>query len=68
MVDFGLSALQHQSCDVRKVGERILVKLYSHYPMAVRKALPLEDEPARKNVLFRNLFEQLEDLDRKVRH
>ena len=66
LVDFGLSALQHQNSEVRKVGERLLITLYGHCPVVVRKALPLEDEPARKNVLYRNLFEQLEELDKKV--
>ncbi|XP_042235645.1 uncharacterized protein LOC121875250, partial [Homarus americanus] len=45
--------------------ERLLLALYSHYPSTVRKVLPPQDDIARKNVLYRNLFEQLEALDEK---
>ncbi|ROT70297.1 hypothetical protein C7M84_011424 [Penaeus vannamei] len=67
VVEFGHSAFKHQNNEVRKVGERLLLALYPHFPSTVRKALPLQDDLARKNVLYRNLFEQLEALDEKVR-
>lgn len=66
LAEFGLSALQHSGSDVRKAGERVLLALYQHHPLAVKRTLPQEDEPTRKNVLFRNLFEQLEIIDKKV--
>lgn len=66
-MEFGHSAFKHQNNEVRKVGERLLLALYPHFPSTVRKALPLQDDLARKNVLYRNLFEQLEALDEKVR-
>ncbi|XP_037790833.1 centrosomal protein of 104 kDa-like [Penaeus monodon] len=65
VVEFGHSAFKHQNNEVRKVGERLLLALYPHFPSTVRKALPLQDDLARKNVLYRNLFEQLEALDEK---
>ncbi|XP_069990312.1 centrosomal protein of 104 kDa isoform X3 [Penaeus vannamei] len=66
VVEFGHSAFKHQNNEVRKVGERLLLALYPHFPSTVRKALPLQDDLARKNVLYRNLFEQLEALDEKT--
>nr|XP_045590600.1 centrosomal protein of 104 kDa-like [Procambarus clarkii] len=65
LVEFAHSAFKHQNNEVRKVGERLLLALYSHYPTTVRKVLPQQDDIARKNVLYRNLFEQLEALDEK---
>lgn len=66
VVEFGHSAFKHQNNEVRKVGERLLLALYAHYPTTVRKVLPQTDDIARKNVLYRNLFEQFEVLDEKV--
>ncbi|XP_068203102.1 centrosomal protein of 104 kDa [Palaemon carinicauda] len=65
LVEFGHSAFKHPNNEVRKVGERLLLTLYAHYPSTVRKVLPIHDELARKNVLYRNLFEQLEAIDEK---
>ncbi|CAL4074672.1 unnamed protein product [Meganyctiphanes norvegica] len=63
IVEFGNSAFKHQNNEVRKMGENILLRMYKHFPSAVRRALPLQDELLRKNVLWRNLFDQLEEID-----
>ncbi|KAK4293745.1 hypothetical protein Pmani_033580 [Petrolisthes manimaculis] len=65
LVEFAHSAFRHQNSDVRKVGEQLLLSLYTHFPGPVRKTLPTPDDPARKTVLYRNFFEQLEMVDKK---
>ncbi|XP_047737380.1 centrosomal protein of 104 kDa-like [Hyalella azteca] len=63
LAELALSAAQHPGSDVRKSGERALLTLYRRHPQAVRRVLPSEQDPQRRNVLFRNLFEQLELID-----
>lgn len=63
---FGLSAVEHTSSSVRRLGEQILVKLYELDPKPVRRVLP-PDNPMtrRKNHNFKYLFEAFERRDRR---
>lgn len=66
--EFGSSGLHHPAEAVRKVAERILVLIYKVNPRLVRKQLPPDDDITRRNLLYRQLFQEFDkiDLKRKV--
>lgn len=64
-VEFAHSAFRHQNSDVRKVGERLLLRLHHLHPAAVRRVLPPPDDIQRRSVHYRNLLDQLDAIDEK---
>ncbi|CAH1181270.1 unnamed protein product [Phyllotreta striolata] len=65
--EFGLSGLHHPAEAVRKVAEKILVLVYRVNARLVRKQLPPDDDITRRNLLYRQLFQEFDkiDLERK---
>lgn len=64
--EFGISCLHHPAEGVRKVGERVLVLVYKVNPRLVRKQLPPDDDITRRNLLYRQLFHELDKIDVQV--
>ncbi|XP_063853661.1 centrosomal protein of 104 kDa-like [Scylla paramamosain] len=64
-IEFAHSAFRHQNKDVRKVGERLLLRLHQVHPMAVRRVLPPPDDIQRRSVHYRNLLDQMDSIDDK---
>lgn len=67
LAEFGSSGLHHPAEAVRKVSERILIQVYKVNPRLVRKQLPPDDDITRRNLLYRQLFQEFDfmDLQRK---
>ena len=63
MAEFGLSAVNHASGPVRKAGERLLLRLYEINPKSVRKIMPPENDQNRKNMNYKNLYDDFKSLD-----
>ncbi|KAF7267295.1 hypothetical protein GWI33_019484 [Rhynchophorus ferrugineus] len=61
--EFGSSGLHHPAEAVRKVSERILVLVYKVNPRMVRKQLPPDDDITRRNLLYRQLFHEFDNID-----
>ncbi|XP_025832846.1 centrosomal protein of 104 kDa [Agrilus planipennis] len=63
LAEFGSSGLHHPAEAVRKVAERILVLVYRVNPRLVRKQLPPDDDITRRNLLYRQLFQEFDKID-----
>ena len=63
MAEFGLSAVNHASGPIRKAGERLLLRLYEINPKSVRKIMPPENDQNRKNMNYKNLYDDFKSLD-----
>ncbi|XP_066143045.1 centrosomal protein of 104 kDa isoform X2 [Euwallacea fornicatus] len=61
--EFGSSGLHHPAEAVRKVSERVLVLVYKVNPRMVRKQLPPDDDITRRNLLYRQLFHEFDNID-----
>lgn len=59
----GCSGIHHPAEPVRKVAERILLLVYKVNPRLVRKQLPPDDDITRRNLLYRQLFNEFDKLD-----
>ncbi|XP_045109392.1 centrosomal protein of 104 kDa-like isoform X2 [Portunus trituberculatus] len=64
-IEFSHSAFRHQNKDVRKVGERLLLRLHEAHPIAVRRVLPPPEDIQRRSVHYRNLLDQMDLIDEK---
>ena len=67
MMKFAVAALSHSSGDVRQRAEDLIVALYSD-PLGgqkVRGHLPPDTAATRRNVLYKQLFEAFEEVDRR---
>ena len=63
---FGLSAVDNSSSAVRRIGEKILVRLYEIDPKPVRKVLPPDGRKSRKmSQNYKYLFEAFERRDKR---
>ncbi|GAB6024051.1 hypothetical protein CHUAL_008771 [Chamberlinius hualienensis] len=63
VMTFCVPALQHPTGPVREIAERIIIQLYMIKGREVRKYLPPNDAPTRRNMIYRNLFETIDALD-----
>ncbi|KAL1455476.1 hypothetical protein WDU94_009567, partial [Cyamophila willieti] len=63
LAELGSSGLHHPAEAVRKVAERILIQIYKVNPRLVRKQLPPDDDVTRRNILYRHLMQEFENLD-----
>ncbi|KAK6627608.1 hypothetical protein RUM44_010086 [Polyplax serrata] len=63
LAEFGSSGLHHPAEAVRKVSERILLLVYKVNPRIVRKQLPPDDNVTRRNLLYRQLFQEFDFMD-----
>lgn len=66
LAEFGSSGLHHPAEAVRKVSERILIQVYRVNPRLVRKQLPPDDDITRRNLLYRQLFQEFDFMDLQV--
>lgn len=66
LCEFGMSAIHHPTENVRKASERILIHVYKVNPRFVRKQLPPDDEITRRNIMYRQLMQEFERIDREV--
>lgn len=66
LAELGSSGLHHPAEAVRKVAERILIQVYKVNPRLVRKQLPPDDDVTRRNILYRHLMQEFENLDSQV--
>ena len=65
---FGTSAVDNSSSAVRRMGEKILVKLYEMDPPTVRRVMPPDDTKTRKSSQnYKYLFEAFERRDKRNR-
>lgn len=62
----GCSGINHPHEGVRKVSERILLAVYKINPRLIRKQLPPDDEITRRNLLYRQLFNEFDKIDLQV--
>ncbi|KAL8583520.1 hypothetical protein ACOMHN_054836 [Nucella lapillus] len=65
MMGFCTVALNHNAGEVRDVAERIIKQLYRDHGAPVKNYLPPDDDKARKNTLWRMLFEYFDKVDGK---
>ena len=66
VTEFSLSAINHISSPVRKIGEKIMLRMYEIDPNRVRKIMPPDTPKNRKsNHNYKYLFEAFERRDRK---
>uniref|UniRef100_T1JKS3 TOG domain-containing protein n=1 Tax=Strigamia maritima TaxID=126957 RepID=T1JKS3_STRMM len=65
VMNFCAPALQHPLGPVREIAEHIIIHLYKQRPAKeIRKHLPLDDEKPRRNILYRQLYEHLDKIDK----
>jgi hypothetical protein len=65
--EFGTSALNQPSESIRRVAERIIITLYQSHPKLVRQNLPLEGDISKKNIQYRQIFQQFDKVDKEVK-
>jgi len=65
-VEFGVSAINQPSESVRRIADRIIITMYHTHPKLVRQHLPLEQDVSPKNVHYRQLFCQFDEIDKEV--
>lgn len=64
---FLIDALQHPSSSVRGVAERMIISLYAQDNKKVRKYFPADSDVAKRNIMYRRIFETFEKVDKQVR-
>ncbi|KAM3617107.1 uncharacterized protein V6R79_002318 [Siganus canaliculatus] len=60
---FCTAALEHSASAVREQAIRIILSMYQQHRAAVLNCLPPKDAPARKNFLFKTLFDGFAKID-----
>lgn len=63
LTESGCSGIHHPAETVRKVAERILLLVYRTNRRLVRKQLPPDDDVTRRNLLYRQLFQEFDKID-----
>lgn len=63
---FCTAALEHNASVVRELAVRVILSLYQQHRAAVLSYLPPNDASARKNFLFKTLFDGFAKLDGKL--
>lgn len=63
---FCTAALEHSAPAVREVAARIILSMYRQHGVAVLSYLPPKDAAARKNFLYKTLFDDFAKIDGKV--
>lgn len=64
-MQFCVTALGHNSGEVREVAERIIKELYKEVKEPVKDYLPPDNEKNRKITLYRQLYEYFDRVDGK---
>lgn len=63
---FCAAALEHSASAVRELAVRIVLSMYQQHRMAVLSYLPPSDAAARKNFLYKTLFDGFAKIDGKL--
>lgn len=61
-----MAAMEHSAAVVREVAVRILLSVYRQHGAAVIAYLPPKDAAARKNFLYKALFNEFAKIDGKL--
>ena len=64
-MNFCNAAIEHHAGEVREQAEKIIVHLYRDVGSQVKEYLPPDDEKTRKNVLYKQMFEEFDKIDGK---
>ncbi|XP_048873244.1 centrosomal protein of 104 kDa isoform X2 [Brienomyrus brachyistius] len=63
VMQFSIAALEHSAAAVRETAVRIILAAYGQYGEAVRAFLPSDEASARRNMVYRKIFDGLAELD-----
>lgn len=63
LAEAGISGINHPTEGVRKVAERILLLVYRVNRRLVRKIVPPDDDVTRRNLMYRQLFQEFDKID-----
>ncbi|KAL1021082.1 hypothetical protein UPYG_G00008520 [Umbra pygmaea] len=66
VMKFCTDALQHSASEVRETAVRIVLALYRLHKNAVLSYLPANDAATRKNVLYKNIFDEFARIDGRL--
>ncbi|XP_038590771.1 centrosomal protein of 104 kDa-like [Micropterus salmoides] len=66
VMKFCTAALEHSASAVRELAVRIILSMYQQYRAAVLSYLPHNDAAARKNFLYKSLFDGFAKIDGKL--
>nr|XP_046252684.1 centrosomal protein of 104 kDa isoform X2 [Scatophagus argus] len=66
VMTFCTAALEHSAPFVRELALRIILSMYQHHRAAVLSYLPPNDAAARKNFLYKTLFDGFAKIDGKL--
>ncbi|XP_040922106.1 centrosomal protein of 104 kDa isoform X2 [Toxotes jaculatrix] len=66
VMTFCTAALEHSASTVRELAARIILSLYQQHKSAVLSYLPPNDAAARKNFLYKTLFDGFAKIDGKL--
>lgn len=66
LCQFCTAALEHSASAVREVAVRIILSMYRQHRAAVLTYLPPNDAAARKNFLYKTLFDGFAKIDGKL--
>lgn len=67
LAEFGSGAVSHPDPEVRAAGQELVILLYRADPGEVRRALPEDNRANRRSHAFRNVFQEMERIDKKAR-
>lgn len=70
LAEAGISGINHPTEGVRKIAERILLLVYRVNRRLVRKLVPPDDDVTRRNLMYRQLFQEFDkiDMEKKKEH
>lgn len=63
LAEAGISGINHPTEGVRKIAERILLLVYRVNRRLVRKLVPPDDDVTRRNLMYRQLFQEFDKID-----
>ncbi|XP_078001866.1 centrosomal protein of 104 kDa isoform X2 [Phascolarctos cinereus] len=63
---FSVSALEHRIYEIREIAVKIILDMYKKHRTLILEYLPADDGNARKNILYKTLFEGFAKIDGKA--
>ncbi|KAJ8371149.1 hypothetical protein SKAU_G00111770 [Synaphobranchus kaupii] len=67
VMQFSRGALDHSAAEVREKAVHIILAMYRQHRSAVLDFLPSDDATTRRNILYKNIFEELAKIDGRPR-
>lgn len=68
LAEAGISGINHPTEGVRKIAERVLLLVYRVNQRLVRKLVPPDDDVTRRNLMYRQLFQEFDKIDLEKNH